>query len=114
MKLLKNKQQKSHWNRNICCIFKDNIKINTTKIQNIAKLGTIVMIQGNIEMLHITSNNLKYSIPKEIPIVFHNGSNYDYHFIRKELPEEFKGQFTCLGENTKKYITFSLPIEKKL
>ena len=21
----------------------------------------------------------KYSTPKEIPIVFHNGSNYDYH-----------------------------------
>ena len=24
-------------------------------------------------------------IPKEIPIVFHNGSTYDYHFIIKEL-----------------------------
>ena len=23
--------------------------------------------------------NLKYSVPKKIPIVFHNGSNYDYH-----------------------------------
>ena len=29
--------------------------------------------------------NLKYSVPKEIPIAFHNGSNYDYHFIIKEL-----------------------------
>ena len=28
--------------------------------------------------------NLKYSVPKRIPIVFHNGSNYDYHFIMKE------------------------------
>ena len=34
--------------------------------------------------------NLKYSIPKNIPIVFYNRSNYDYHFIIKELPEEFK------------------------
>ena len=34
--------------------------------------------------------NLKYSAPKEIPIVFHNGSNYDHHFIIKELAEEFK------------------------
>ena len=25
--------------------------------------------------------NLKYSVPKKIPTVFHNGSNYDYHFI---------------------------------
>ena len=46
--------------------------------------------------------NLKYSVPKEIPIVFHNGSNYDYHFIIKELVEEFKKQFICLGEYTGK------------
>ena len=24
---------------------------------------------------------LRYKIPKEIPVVFHNGSTYDYHFI---------------------------------
>ena len=30
----------------------------------------------------------------------------------KELAEEFKGQFECLGENTEKYITFSVPIKK--
>ena len=29
--------------------------------------------------------NLRYKAPKEIPIVFHNGSIYDYHFIIKEL-----------------------------
>ena len=34
--------------------------------------------------------NLKYSIPKKLSIAFHNGSNYDYHFIIKELAEEFK------------------------
>ena len=39
--------------------------------------------------------NLKYSLPKEILIVFHNGSNYDYYFIIKVLAEEFKGQITC-------------------
>ena len=44
--------------------------------------------------------NLKYSVPKKIPIIFHNGSSYDYNFIIKELAEEFKKQFTCLEENT--------------
>ena len=29
--------------------------------------------------------NLRYKVSKEIPIVFHNGSIYDYHFIIKEL-----------------------------
>ena len=53
-------------------------------------------------------------MPKEILIVFHNGSNYDYHFIMKELAEEFKGQFPCLEQNTEKYITFTVPIEKEV
>ena len=51
---------------------------------------------------------------KEIPVVFHNGFTYDYHFIIKQLAKEFDGQFECLGENTEKYITFSVPIKKKL
>ena len=58
--------------------------------------------------------NLRYKIPKEIPVVFHNGSTYDYHFIIKELAEEFEGEFECLGENTEKYITFSVPIKKEI
>ena len=58
--------------------------------------------------------NLRYKVPKEIPIVFHNWSIYDYHFIIKELVKEFEGNFECLGENTEKYITFSVPIKKKI
>ena len=58
--------------------------------------------------------NLRYKIPKEIPVVFYNGSTYDYHFIIKELVKEFDGNFECLGENTEKYITFPAPTKKKL
>ena len=57
--------------------------------------------------------NLNYKVPQEIPVKIHNGSTYDYHFIFEELAEEFKGQFECLGENTEKYITFSVPIKKE-
>ena len=41
--------------------------------------------------------DLKYRVPKNIPIAFHNGSNNDYYFIIKEFAEEFKKQFACLG-----------------
>ena len=58
-------------------------------------------------------SNLRYKTPKEIPVVFHNGSTYDYHFIVKELAKEFEGQFECLGEITEKYISFSVPIKKE-
>ena len=54
--------------------------------------------------------NLRYKTPKGIPVVFHNGSTFDYHFIIKE----FEGEFECLGENTEKHITFSVPIKKEI
>ena len=57
--------------------------------------------------------NLRYNIPNKIPIVFHNGSTYDYYFVIKKLAEEFKGEFECLRENIEKYITFSVPLEKE-
>ena len=53
-------------------------------------------------------------MPKSIPIVFHNGSNYDYHFTIKDLAEEFKKQFPCLWENTQKCTTFTVPVEKEV
>ena len=58
--------------------------------------------------------NLRYKIPKEIPIVFHNRSTYDYHFIVKELAKESEGNFECLGGNTEKYVPFSVPIKKEI
>ena len=39
--------------------------------------------------------NLRYKISKEILVVFHNGSTYDYNFIIKELVKEFNGNFEC-------------------
>ena len=57
--------------------------------------------------------NLRYKVQREISVIIHNGSKYDYHFIIKELAEEFKGQFECLGKNTEKYITFSVPMKKE-
>ena len=57
--------------------------------------------------------NLRYNVSKKIPIVFHNGSTFDYHFIIKKLEEEFKGECECLGENTEKYITFSVLLKKE-
>ena len=47
-------------------------------------------------------------MPKKISVVLQDKSDYDYHFIIKELIEEVDGQLECLGENTKKQITFSI------
>ena len=53
--------------------------------------------------------NLRFNVPQKIPVLFHNGSNYDYHFIIKKLANGFKGKFGCLVENTencKSYLSY--------
>ena len=50
----------------------------------------------------------------EISVVFHNGSNYDYHFIIKEFANEFEGQFESIGKNTEKNKTFSVQTENEV
>ena len=46
--------------------------------------------------------NLKFNVNNKIHEIVHNGWNYDYHFIIKELANGFEGQFECLRENTEK------------
>ena len=54
--------------------------------------------------------NLKINVPIEILIVFRNSSNYGYHFIIKELANEFEGQLESLERGKLK--TFSVLIKK--
>ena len=35
--------------------------------------------------------NLRFNVPNEILVVFHNASSYDYHFIIKGLAKQFEG-----------------------
>ena len=46
--------------------------------------------------------NLRFNVLNEIPVVFHNHSNYNYHFIIKELANGFEGQFECVWESTER------------
>ena len=58
--------------------------------------------------------NMNRNRTKKVPIAFHNESNDGYYFIIKELAEESKKQFNCLGENTDKYIIFTVRIDKEV
>ena len=81
---------------------------------NTKKSKIIVITLKNLEEQLNSICNLRYKVPKSIPLVIQNRSTYDNHFIIKQLPEEFEREFKCLGENTEKYITFSVPIKKEV
>ena len=58
--------------------------------------------------------HLRFNVPDEVPVVFHNGWNYDYHFIIKEFASEFQRQFDCYGKNKEKYKMFSALTKKEI
>ena len=103
---LTNGEKESYENQEMCHICKK-------EINNDNKVRYHCHYTGKYRGAAHDKCNLHYKIPKEIPVVFHNGSTYDYHFIIKQLAREFKGNFECLGENTEKYLTFSAPIKKE-
>ena len=50
----------------------------------------------------------------EIPVVFYNGSNYDYHFIIKKLANKSEGQLEPFWENKEMYKNFFVPIKQEI
>ena len=71
----------------------------------IEKLEIIAIIQVNIKAQHIVLE-FKIICCNEIPVVFHNGLNYDYHFIIKRLANEVERKFECLGQKNRKVQNF--------
>ena len=91
MRLLTKEQQESYQNAKFVIFVKKSLKKKKKKMKD--KKYRIVRdhcpyIGKYRGAVHIICN-LKQSVPKRNPKVFHNGSNYDYHFIIKELVEEF-------------------------
>ena len=93
-------------NKHTLCRGKSCMKKFRTSLMKMQKYVTFV----GKKILKKLSKSINYCI-EAIPVIFHNGSNYDYHFIVKELANEFEGQFECLGENKEKYKTIIFPIK---
>ena len=101
---LTNKEIKSYEKQKVCHICKKEFFDDKNK----KKVRHGCHYTGKFRGAAHSVCNLRYKVSKEIPIVFLNGSTYDYHFIVKKLAEEFEGEFECLGENTEKYYFFSI------
>ena len=111
---LTNEEKESYENQKVCYICEKEFctdKNNEKEFKLKQKVRDHCHYTGKYRGAAHSICNLRYKTPKEILVVFHNGSTYDYHFIIKQLAKEFKGKFEGLGESTKKYITFSVLIE---
>ena len=109
---LTQEEQHEHDTRKVCFLcekqFFEDAKNNYVKVRDLCHYTG--KYRGAVHKIC----NLMYNTPREIPVVFCNGSSYYYHFIIKGLAEDFEGDFECLGENKEKHITFSVPIKKNL
>ena len=87
-------KEKIHYNeQEICYIFKKEFDNNDKKHY---KVRDHCHYTGKSRGAAHNICNLRYKVRREIPVVFHNGSIYDYHFIIKELVKEFDGNFEML------------------
>ena len=110
---LTKQKEKNHNKQKVCYICKKGFSTDDSN-KKYHKVRDHCHYTGKYSGAALDICNLRYKIPKEIPVVFHNGSTYDYHFIIKELAEEFEGEFECLGEKIEEYITFSVLIKNEI
>ena len=107
---LTKEEKESYENQQLCHMCDKEFCINKNK--EMRKVRDHCHYTGKYRGAAHSKYNLNYKTVKEISVLFHNGSVYDYHFIIKYLAREFKGNFEYLGENTEKYISFTAPFKK--
>ena len=104
---LTNEEKESYETQEICHIWKKEFN-NDNKVRDHCHYT------GKYRGAAHNKCNLRYKIPREIPVVFHNGFTYDYHFIIKQLAREFKGNFECLGKIRKNTLLFPYQLKKNM
>ena len=109
-------ETRSYEEQKVCHICRKEFCTNENdekKIKNKHKVRGYCHFTGKFRGAAHNICNLRYKVPKEIPVIAHNLSSYETHFIIKQIAEKFKDEFHCIGENIEKYITSSVPIKKK-
>ena len=91
MIMLTDKKNKSYEKQKVCYICKkefstDENDKNAFKLYH--KVRDHCHYTGKFRGAAHSICNLRYKTPKEIPVVFHNGSTYDYHFIINKLAKK--------------------------
>ena len=77
MLLLTREKLKSHQDAKVCYVCEKRI------LKKLSKSRDHCYYTGKYRGAAHSICNLKFNVPNEIPVGFHKGSNYDYHFIIK-------------------------------
>ncbi|XP_057335455.1 uncharacterized protein LOC130674204 [Microplitis mediator] len=105
MKPLSRQQKESHEQATVCHICERSITSATDKCYDHCQFT------GNYRGPAHLSCNINYRTSHTIPVVFHNLSGYDSHFIIKSLSTVFEGKITLLPINKERYISFTKYVE---
>ena len=80
---------KSHQDAKLCYICEKRILKKLSKIKNYREARHHCHYTAKYRAAVHSICNLKFKVSNEIPVVFHNRSNYGYHFIIKEFANKF-------------------------
>ena len=86
---LTDEENKSYKKQKVCYICKKEFSTDDNK--KYQKVRDHSHYKGKYRGAAHSICNLRYKTLKEIPVVFHNDSTYDYHSINKQLAKESDG-----------------------
>ena len=111
MQPLPKEEQKAYDNARYCHICKKVLG----KHKNHKKVRDHDHYTGKFRSAAHSICNLRYSMQKiDVPVIFHNGSNYDFNLLIEEFAKEYKSDINCIPLNTNKYMSFSVPTKKEV
>ncbi|XP_051155221.1 uncharacterized protein LOC127277868 [Leptopilina boulardi] len=105
MKVLSRQELVDFRNVNTCHICRKKIKYGDVKVRDHCHLTGKYRGPAHQEC------NINYHESQVIPVVFHNLSGYDAHFIIESIATEFEGKVDLLPINKEKYISFTKNIK---
>ena len=91
------KELKLYQDSIVCYFCRKEFTQKLAKDKNHRKVRYCCYFIGKYRVAAHNICNLTFNVPNKISVVFHNGENYNYHFIMVLLANEFKDQFECLG-----------------